>query len=539
MYKNYFFLNRLIIELNPLLNGKKIIDIFTQDKARLVLEAGNSESSIFLEMCVEPGNTYLTLKEKFSKSKKNTYNLFNAAIYAIIKGIYIAEDDRIISIITSSGNLFFTIRGKFSNIHFIDVNEKIESFLKPKDDNISELINELTSKTYISSPNNPDLLSDEDNDYYDIMRKKYPIIGKEIIQECRSRSGKPQLILNKVIEEIFSSQTAVFVNKKAGEVNIGFENFHIFPNAESQKFNNLISAQDYFINTKYYLDDWNNKQNRISKHISRELNKISSKINNLKSVIDKGSKEEEYHKIGNLILINLNNISQGKQEIELKDIYDPDRKRIRIKIDTKLSLKQNADKYFEKARNQKISVENSKRLLKSAQQDFKKYKDLEEKITSIDSIKELNNIMKNLKIKFEETLKRENDIRTKFKHYVINEKYHVFVGKDSKNNDLLTTKFAKQNDYWFHARSVSGSHVVLRIENTKESVPKEILRKAASLAAYHSKAKTAGLVPVSYCLKKYVVKKKGSPAGQVFLLKEASIIVRPEIPKKCEYIENE
>ena len=132
--------------------------------------------------------------------------------------------------------------------------------------------------------------------------------------------------------------------------------------------------------------------------------------------------------------------------------------------------------------------------------------------------------MKELKIKDEEKQNYNDDISLKFKHYLIDKKYHVYVGKDSVNNDLLTTRFAKQNDFWFHARSVSGSHVVLRIENTKEVVPKSILKKVASLAAYHSKAKTAGIVPVSYTLKKYVVKRKSQPAGQVFFAKRRGIV---------------
>ena len=147
--------------------------------------------------------------------------------------------------------------------------------------------------------------------------------------------------------------------------------------------------------------------------------------------------------------------------------------------------------------------------------------------------------MKELKIKDQSNKPDKEDIKIKFKHYIIEEKYDVYVGKDSKNNDLLTTKFAKQNDYWFHARSVSGSHVVLRVENAKEVIPKSILKKTASLAAYHSKAKTSGLAPVSYTLKKYVVKKKGYPLGTVHLLKEETLLVKPEIPKNCEFITNE
>ena len=124
----------------------------------------------------------------------------------------------------------------------------------------------------------------------------------------------------------------------------------------------------------------------------------------------------------------------------------------------------------------------------------------------------------------------KEEINIKYYHYVIEDKYHVYVGRDSKNNDLLTLKFAKQNDLWFHARGLPGSHVVLRIENSKEVIPKNIIKATASIAAYYSKAKTAGTVPVSYTFKKFVIKKKGMEPGKVLLLKESSILVKPEIP---------
>jgi predicted ribosome quality control (RQC) complex YloA/Tae2 family protein len=131
--------------------------------------------------------------------------------------------------------------------------------------------------------------------------------------------------------------------------------------------------------------------------------------------------------------------------------------------------------------------------------------------------------------------KPEDDIKSKFKYYIIQDKYIVYVGKDSKSNDLLTMKFAKQNDYWFHARGVSGSHVVLKNETPKEKIPKNILKSAASIAAYHSKAKTSGMAPVSYTQKKYVVKKKGMEPGKVALLKEDVLIVTPELPGDAKY----
>ncbi len=92
---------------------------------------------------------------------------------------------------------------------------------------------------------------------------------------------------------------------------------------------------------------------------------------------------------------------------------------------------------------------------------------------------------------------------------------------------------------FMHARGLPGSHVVLRVDKPKEGIPKNILKNAAQLAAYHSKAKTAKLAPVSYTFGKYVRKKKGMDPGKVLLMKENVLLVRPEIPKNAVLVTDE
>ncbi len=239
-----------------------------------------------------------------------------------------------------------------------------------------------------------------------------------------------------------------------------------------------------------------------------------------------------------MILINLNSIKIGVKETSVEDIYEQN-KPIKIKLDEKYSPKKNADIYFDKAKNQRVSLEKSIQLFNDYKIKFDKLKEIENIFLSNDELENYRNIMKELKIKDDNSASPKEEIQSKFKKYLLENKYYIFVGKDSRNNDLLTTKFAKQNDFWFHARSVPGSHVVLRINNSKEVVPKSILKKTAALAAYHSKAKTSGMAPVSFTQKKYVVKKKGMEPGKVALLREEVLIVKPEIPKDCEYISNE
>ena len=400
----------------------------------------------------------------------------------------------------------------------------------------------MSSLNFIKNYNVPQFKLTESADIREELKTKYPFVGKEIISEAKIRvhdENNAEIIseLTRIIEEIFNEKPAAFINQKLLEVNLGISSFNIFSFTEKILFENMISAFNFFISKKFYFEQLAEKKKRIQKHLNKELIRLSSKMNKLKGTLEKGSKEKEYLKLGNLLLINLSSIHKGMEGFEVNDIYN-ENKPLTIKLDETCSPKQNADQYFEKAKNDRIRYEKSKQLFNQSVKNYDELKRVEKKLFEAEEPEDYSTIMKELNLKEEREKKSTDNIQNKFKHYIIENKYNVFVGKNNKNNDLLTIKFARQNDYWFHARSVPGSHTVLRVDNVKEAVPKNILKKAASLAAFHSKAKTAGTVPVSFTLKKYVIKKKGMEAGKVTLLKEDTLLVKPEIPDKCEYIAN-
>lgn len=303
-------------------------------------------------------------------------------------------------------------------------------------------------------------------------------------------------------------------------------------------FDSLIEAVNYLLSKKYYLQDKYSKEKLVRNHIERELKKVTSKIQNLQGLIERGSKEEEYNKYGKLLLANLGAIKSRMSSIIVEDIISGGDK-IKIDLNPSLSPQKNVEYYFDKSRSDKIAFAKNIQLFENAKKDYEHLKKLMNSLNEIDSTKKLDELMKTLRIKQPQESEAKEDLGSKFKQYLIEGKYKVYVGKDSKSNDLLTTRFAKQNDYWFHARGSSGSHVVLRVENTKEPIPKYILKKAAAIAAYHSKSKTSGTAAVAYTFKKYVVKKKGDPVGTVHLLREDVLLVKPEIPNGCEFVTND
>jgi predicted ribosome quality control (RQC) complex YloA/Tae2 family protein len=104
----------------------------------------------------------------------------------------------------------------------------------------------------------------------------------------------------------------------------------------------------------------------------------------------------------------------------------------------------------------------------------------------------------------------------------------VWAGATDADNDYLPTKLAEPNDWWFHVDHVPGSHVILRAHADAEP-SRETLKQAAAIAAYHSKARNAGIVPVHCTRARYVRKPRGVKAGTVRVARGSVLKVRPDI----------
>jgi len=540
MFQNYFFINRFLLEIIPILEDSKIEDIFSQEKSKLVIVTSKNTEIFYLEICVIPGNSYIKLRNNYSRAKKNTVNFFEDLIGEKISSFEIADSDRVIKIDCSKSKIFFTIRGKFTNVIHLDKDDRAHSFKSITEQDLLNIKTELSEKKYLFGWNSLVIQSENSENLIEEIRNDYPFLGNEIVKEVKARINKYDRAavisaFTEVLNEIKKSKSCVFINEPEQEAHIGFEKFKSFAFTEKKIFENINVALNFVLSKRSYLVYKYSKLKLIKNHLERDIKKVSSKIQNLQALIERGSKEQDYNKYGNLLLANLGSIKSRMSSIIVEDIISGGGK-IKIDLNPALSPQKNVDYYFDKSRSDKISFAKNINLFDKSKKDFDQLRQLYKSLNEIESSRELDEIMKKLKIKPIDESEAKEDLASKFKQYVIDNKYKVFVGKDSKNNDILTTRFAKQNDYWFHARGASGSHVVLRVENSKEPIPKNVLKKAAAIAAFHSKAKTAGVVPVAFTFRKYVVKKKGDPTGTVHLLREDVLLVRPEIPNGCEFV---
>lgn len=102
------------------------------------------------------------------------------------------------------------------------------------------------------------------------------------------------------------------------------------------------------------------------------------------------------------------------------------------------------------------------------------------------------------------------------------------MGRGDRENDLLTFREARPEDFWLHVAGSPGSHVVVRNPDRLDSLPREVAQAAAALAAYHSKARGArGKLAVHLCRVAEVRKRRGAPAGEVQLARYETLRVYP------------
>jgi predicted ribosome quality control (RQC) complex YloA/Tae2 family protein len=113
--------------------------------------------------------------------------------------------------------------------------------------------------------------------------------------------------------------------------------------------------------------------------------------------------------------------------------------------------------------------------------------------------------------------------------YVLPGVWEALAGKTDADNDILSLKIAQPNDLWFHVYGLPGSHVILRGPEG-EKASNDLIKVAAAIAAWHSKARNAGIVPVSCTEVKNVSKPRGAKPGSVCIKREKTIKVRPALP---------
>ena len=527
MLNNYFLIREAASMLDRKLRNFRIEEAYTQEKNKLVFVFSKEEEVYSLEYSISKNSEYVILNEGFHRAKKNFAGLFPEIYGFEVQSSFLYKDDRIInlrldkdidiliSFVTNKYNCFIVRKGVIVNA-FKELKDyekrEVDEIFKDRKKHLEKEVSTVKEYIKLNYPEFGKIYAKEVLHYARLSyeNKLTSSMGKLIDKYFAELSGKisaPRYLLYKDKDEYIPSLIQL-EHKKDDDVE------------EFESVRELIKA---YLRSRFRVDKVHSVKDRKVEELNAKIYKSSARIKGISKQIEEFKKADKYKKYGELILANIPSINEGEEALNTNDPLTGEE--YSIKLDPDLKPAENANVYFDKYKKRKNAIGTLERKL----EDFKKERIiLEKELEDTEKIKDLKKI---IKMEKQDKENRKTYETSKFRKFILNDKYEVWVGKNSESNDILTTKYAAPNDLWFHARGVGGSHTVLKVFNKKEPVPKDIVRKAASISAYYSKARNASNVPVAYCEKKYVKKRKGFKSGSVVMTREKVVMVKPELPE--------
>lgn len=555
MLSNYFTFHRIAQELNRRYSGAVVAEAYSQEKNTLSLVLYTPEPHTITVSCV-PRMNFITARTGEKRARQNSVDLFPSLINTHVQSVYLDARDRIVYL-KMSDNRYLLIEmfgGRANVVLCSDEGTIIDAFLTKK----GLLGVQRTLQYEPVAPATDQFLATKEffhtafasgESAFRTLKNLVPKLGSTLSEEILFRAGIAKESTTLSSEQIGALYTATQsaieqLLQPAERVNpiVYFDEstpvaFSLMPLKQYDAFkavsyDTVFDAVQKFLSYGKSAASFAQEKKQVVRWLEHELAKTERTIAAVEKELSESSRAEEYELFGTLLMAHLHAVTKGMNSVMLDDVI-AQRARVTIKLDPSLTAQQNAERYFDKAKRSKWALSESRERLMTMKKRFETLTDLVETAHDASTSISLKNFLHLHNEQLRElgymTEKEQVDLPP-FKIFTVDGGFKVYAGKSSENNDLLTVKFAKPNDLWFHARGSSGSHVVLKVGTGNGEPSKKAITQAASIAAYYSKMKSARNVPVAMAEKKYVRKPKGAPAGAVVIEKEKVIFVTPSLP---------
>ena len=278
----------------------------------------------------------------------------------------------------------------------------------------------------------------------------------------------------------------------------------------------------------------------VLRAVSTAIDRLRRKLAAQEEEIREAERADEFRRAGELITANAQIIESGQPRAEVVDYFDPQLRRVEVELDPRLSPHENAQEYFKKYARAKRRLAVAKEQADLTRAELEYLEQVAVTIEQAESLEAIEQIRRELADQgYLSHPKRERPGARRHEapsaagplRFDV-EGNEVLVGRNNTENDLLTLKMARPNDIWLHARGVPGAHVVLRVRPEEpQRVSDSVLLRAAEIAAYYSKARSATKAAVDYTLRKHVRKPKGARPGMVIYDHEKTIVAAPRPPR--------
>lgn len=268
------------------------------------------------------------------------------------------------------------------------------------------------------------------------------------------------------------------------------------------------------------------------KTVTAHLDKLNLKKQRLSEELLKAENSDELRVFGELLNANLHLIKAGDDSVTVLNYYDGNQ--VKIPLDPRFTPAKNAQNYFKRYGKSKTAIKEKQIQLDETNGEIEYLESVLTYLENAETIEEIENIRNELvetgyvrrrKASFKEKKYKAAPLR-----YTTSSGLEVLVGRNNRENDILTLKTASKSDLWFHTKDIPGSHVILKTGGAEPEA--DDIYEAASIAAYHSKGRESENVPVDYVRAKNVKKPAGAKPGMVIFTGNRTVWVNPKLPEK-------
>lgn len=537
------FVHYLTDEFNNTILKAKINKIYQPNPLEILLQlrTSNQTFQLLISASLDSSRIYLT-KQGFENPQVpgNFCMILRKYIErGIITSISQYQNDRLIIFTINTYNemgdnadyrLIVEIMGRNSNVILINEDNKIIDSIRrvPPTENNNRYI--IPKATYVFPIQNDLLNPFEVDDSYPMAN--YQGIAKVIQNEIMNYydGDVKKFLENKIVPNIYTKE-----NK---------QDFYCFLlssfNSDSiLTFKTLSEMLDYFYNVCKQTINYTNMD--LIKQVKRLITHQNTKLANLIDDLNKAEENLKYKDLGILLQANLYMVKKGMTSINVIDFIH-NGEEITIDLNPMLDASKNLKQIFnkgKKASNALIEVTNQINKTKEeirylndilSMLEFATASELDEiKLDLITNSEQYKNKTKKL------SSKKNNKISIQHFNY---EDVTIYVGKNNIQNDYLTNKLARNNDYWFHVKDGSGAHVVVSVPNNNPSftLSEQVIRLAASIAGYYSKYSKSSTVPIDYTKVQYIKKIPGTKGYHVTYTNQKTIYIDPDYELIKQYL---
>ncbi len=298
-----------------------------------------------------------------------------------------------------------------------------------------------------------------------------------------------------------------------------------------KEYPSLSELLDAFYATRGLQERMRQKSQSITRTVQnardRALRKQQAQLKELEQAQDR----ERDRELADIVTANLYRMERGMNVLTAQDFFNPDAPEIEIKLDIRLTPQQNAAKLYKSYNRKKTAEAVLAEEIQKGEAEAEYLDSVLECLARAESEKELEAIREELRDggylsrqKGGKQSRKKDELPPR--EYTSSDGYRILVGRNNRQNDILTLKYANRGDIWLHTQKIPGSHVI--IECAGEEPPATTYTEAAQLAAYYSRARESAQVPVDYTRVRNVKKPAGAKPGKVIYVDYNTAYVNPK-----------